>query len=1337
MQIMRYTLKFRLFSTLTLLVSLFMVNSLTAQQLVLSNTSSSPSCYVENSTETVSFSVDIEEIDVFNIVFSVNASGVTLSNPVAPGIVVNPTTISFSSGSFPIGTHVFTFDVTAGSNVGVVNVSATAVASNNTFANVMYPLSFVSENPTTSVTCNDLVNISLDPDCTDIVTPDQILEGSNYFCLDEYTVEIMDTDGTNLGNMLGWEQVGKTLEVQVTGPNNNSCWGLIHIDDKIPPVFDCPKDIVTTCISDVAPGDDLSPTVYINISHNLFISNNIVSTMGNTEISGLPGSVIGPLGINVSLDIDHVDPSELSITLISPNGTSAAFTNFNGQDFTAFNGEDPNGTWEVNITDNVVGNDGTLEGVSFIINQVGGTVMLPISGGMWTQIDDQLYTVTRGFDSCSSSTLMYTDVVQEPGCSSDFLKVITRSWVAEDAYGNFSSCDQTIFVYRTDLSTLVWPPDYDGIDQPTLSCELYGDTEPPLSVTGMPMGDFCENIQIFDPVDTRIDICESSYKIVRHWKVINWCGNVTLEHDQTIKVENDVLQIACPAVQSISTHPYACTAVYDVVPANIVANCSSLSDISYTVSYAYGDGSINPPANTIYYTTNVSGNQNSGYQISGLPIGRSWIKYTYSDLCGNLVECVGEVDVTDEIIPNPVCHEHTVVAIDGFGLAIADAESFDNGSNDNCEVDFVEVRKLSNLCAGVTMTFGPQATFCCDEIGTTVMVEMRVWDTSGNSNTCMVEVEVQDNLPPYITSCPDDMTLNCFSDAYLSDASGVPTFIDNCSAILEDPEYNIDIDDCGEGTVTKTFTVLDDQGLKDVCQQVFTLINNNPFDINDIVFPQDYDVDVCLGEEALQPEFLPLINGYPVLTSDACDMVAMSPVDQLFPLNSGGIKILRTWTVIDWCQFDLNTGAGQWSMTQVIKCNDVTDNILSIGGRVTNEYNQIVNNVEIEIEADVDGFPQTIMNDAALGTYYFQDLDLNESYTLSSYKEDEAINGVSTLDLVLIQKHILQATFLNSPYKVIAADIDNNQKVSTLDLIHLRKLILGVRTDFPGDQESWRFVEKDYVFADDLDPWPFPESIDVIGITAPRLSENFTAIKIGDVTGDADPVNFGGNVVNRNNGALSLYIDGIESNDQDQLEIPVYAENFSSIYGFQFTIEVNPDVASVADVQVALDDMDDSNFAILDEHTISVSWNTSDVVSVDEDQAVFTLVLNGNNSENIQNAISITSNVTRAEAYNEDLEIMNVTLRDAVMMHSLVLHQNRPNPFAGQTTVAFELPEATDVTLSVYDVNGRLIHSDKNFFEKGYNELTMNSEQLDATGLMYYTIETAFGTLSKKMLSIK
>mgnify|MGYP000727113042 CR=1 FL=1 len=62
-------------------------------------------------------------------------------------------------------------------------------------------------------------------------------------------------------------------------------------------------------------------------------------------------------------------------------------------------------------------------------------------------------------------------------------------------------------------------------------------------------------------------------------------------------------------------------------------------------------------------------------------------------------------------------------------------------------------------------------------------------------------------------------------------------------------------------------------------------------------------------------------------------------------------------------------------------------------------------------------------------------------------------------DLVLISKHILNVERLDSPYKMIAADVNNSQTITTLDLIQLRKLILGKIDKLP-ESSSWRFFDK-------------------------------------------------------------------------------------------------------------------------------------------------------------------------------------------------------------------------------------------------------------------------------------
>jgi hypothetical protein len=80
-------------------------------------------------------------------------------------------------------------------------------------------------------------------------------------------------------------------------------------------------------------------------------------------------------------------------------------------------------------------------------------------------------------------------------------------------------------------------------------------------------------------------------------------------------------------------------------------------------------------------------------------------------------------------------------------------------------------------------------------------------------------------------------------------------------------------------------------------------------------------------------------------------------------------------------------------------------------------------------------------------------------YTVTPTKDNDPLNGVSTFDLVLINKHILGLEPLNTPYKMIAADANNSRSITTFDIVELRKLILGIYTELPNNT-SWRFVDK-------------------------------------------------------------------------------------------------------------------------------------------------------------------------------------------------------------------------------------------------------------------------------------
>jgi len=57
--------------------------------------------------------------------------------------------------------------------------------------------------------------------------------------------------------------------------------------------------------------------------------------------------------------------------------------------------------------------------------------------------------------------------------------------------------------------------------------------------------------------------------------------------------------------------------------------------------------------------------------------------------------------------------------------------------------------------------------------------------------------------------------------------------------------------------------------------------------------------------------------------------------------------------------------------------------------------------------------------------------------------------------------------------------------------------------------------------------------------------------------------------------------------------------------------------------------------------------------------------------------------------------------------------------------------------LSIYDVSGKVIRTFNDNFAKGYNEITVNSDELSANGMLYYRLESANHTATRKMIIVK
>ncbi len=399
-----------------------------------------------------------------------------------------------------------------------------------------------------------------------------------------------------------------------------------------------------------------------------------------------------------------------------------------------------------------------------------------------------------------------------------------------------------------------------------------------------------------------------------------------------------------------------------------------------------------------------------------------------------------------------------------------------------------------------------------------------------------------------------------------------------------------------------------------------------------------------------------------------------------------------------------------------------------IAGKVYTETGEMVDQVEMSLMAGEVAPMMTYMTED--GEYGFADVPMYNDYQVNAYSNDNPLNGVSTLDIVLIQRHILGLQDLNSPYKLIAADANNSSSVSAIDLIVIRKLILGLTSEFPNN-DSWRFVDQEYAFVDETSPWPFSEALYINDLDHNLNDEDFIAVKIGDVNNTV-VANYTSNPVElRSNEKFEIGLNSAElDNGNSKLELT--AANDGSFVGAQFSISLEG--GELMNVIPGALTLTEKNFTIANGELL-VSFDQVDGVNVSEDDVLFAVELSNAKTVNLTETL-------RSEVYvegNGGVEVMEIELDSAVDADAIgfSVYQNTPNPFSEETTIAFELPSSSVVNLQVFDNSGKVLFADSGNFNRGYNEFSIKQSELETTGILYYQISTDTHIATRKMIVLK
>ncbi|MEM9886718.1 MAG: M43 family zinc metalloprotease [Bacteroidota bacterium] len=165
-------------------------------------------------------------------------------------------------------------------------------------------------------------------------------------------------------------------------------------------------------------------------------------------------------------------------------------------------------------------------------------------------------------------------------------------------------------------------------------------------------------------------------------------------------------------------------------------------------------------------------------------------------------------------------------------------------------------------------------------------------------------------------------------------------------------------------------------------------------------------------------------------------------------------------------------------------------NAAALKGQVRTEDGHLFPNLDIRISGDLN---QTITTDEN-GNYTLEGLEIGKNYQFTiNFGATKPLDGVSAFDLQLISKHIVNERLLDSPYKLIAADVNRSGTITAMDVTAIRLVLLGLEEQFPNNT-AWRFVPAEAAYSS-----PEGVSFQLENLKSGEQTVDIIAVKIGDV----------------------------------------------------------------------------------------------------------------------------------------------------------------------------------------------------------------------------------------------
>ena len=507
---------------------------------------------------------------------------------------------------------------------------------------------------------------------------------------------------------------------------------------------------------------------------------------------------------------------------------------------------------------------------------------------------------------------------------------------------------------------------------------------------------------------------------------------------------------------------------------------------------------------------------------------------------------------------------------------------------------------------------------------------------------------------------------------------GEPEIYDNCWYPEIEEVTEGELDECGVGYLTRTWTVTDKCGNTASCHQTITLRPRSDFEVK---FPADIEV-TCDALEDLSPiEDDPAT--YPIVTDDDCELIGISYSDQVIDTKQDGCyKILRTWKVIDWCLYSPDIHNRYADVIVDDRCVADSTHRPCVIRNLKDDGDGFVTYLQVLRIVD-DVAPVVTCNPDYVKCIYDDNCDAAEVIYELGIAEDNCTKELQYRYIVKPDMTEDEGEWIFGHGNIVQNELP----------VGIHTAVLYAKDDCGNEDScSLKIEVKDCKL-----PTPYCHD-GIVTVVMPSTGEVTVWAK------DLDAGSFD-NCTPKDSLKFSFTdVDYIPSKtitcadlpggDQIEVEVMIWVKDQAGNQDFCITKILVQDGSADACPDISL-------------------------VETEENDKKTSVELTKNKPESVN---QFTESNTSSLIRNNDISLM----------------QNRPNPFNESTIIEFEISESQRLQLQIVDIAGKVIQKQNGVYSKGLNQWIVRKEDLNtSSGILYYQLITDDAIVTKRMILIE